>query len=116
VVDSLKGEEDPDSLVLSRKGVILPGRALIKGWAITTTLWLIELYAVLAATSQGFLFDLALMIGMYGYAASIIPGLPLAGLMGYLLRPIRNQWIHLAAFFVVPTVGFWALGSLFGFG
>jgi hypothetical protein len=39
VVDGPIGEEYPDSLVLTRKGVILTGRALIKGWAITTTLW-----------------------------------------------------------------------------
>jgi len=43
----------------------------------------IGLYAVLAATSQGFVFDVGLMIGMYGYVASIVRGLP----WGYLLQP-----------------------------
>jgi len=110
------GEQMPERLVLTRRGVILTGRALMKGWAITTTLWLIGLYAVLAATSQGFLFNLALMIAMYGYGAALATGIPLAWILGYLLRPVRNQWIHVAAFFTVPTLAFWALGSLFGFG
>ncbi|MGN8132487.1 hypothetical protein [Paenarthrobacter sp. 22069] len=109
-------EEGPDNYVLVRKGYILTGRALFKGWAITTTLWLIGLYTVLAATSQGFLLNLALMIGTYGYTAALFLGLPLGWLLGLLLRPIRNQWIHIGAFFIVPTFAFWALGSLFGFG
>jgi len=110
------GEQMPERFVLTRRGVILTGRALMKGWAITTTLWLIGLYAVLAATSQGFLFNLALMIALYGYGAALAAGIPLAWILGYVLRPVRNQWIHVAAFFIVPTLAFWALGSLFGFG
>lgn len=102
--------------VLIRSGVILTGRALFKGWAITTTLWLVGLYIVLAATSQGFLLDLALMVLMYGYGIALVTGVPLAWILGRLLRPIRNQWIHVAAFFIVPTLGFWALGSVLGFG
>ncbi|WP_285246239.1 hypothetical protein [Pseudarthrobacter sp. efr-133-R2A-89] len=102
--------------VLIRSGVILTGRALFKGWAITTTLWLVGLYIVLAATSQGFLLDLALMVLMYGYGIALATGVPLAWILGRLLRPIRNQWIHVAAFFIVPTLGFWALGSVLGFG
>jgi len=105
-----------DGEVLIRSGVILTGRALFKGWAITTTLWLVGLYIVLAATSQGFLLDLALMVLMYGYGIALVTGVPLAWILGYLLRPIRNQWIHVAAFFIVPTLGFWALGSMLGFG
>ena len=105
-----------DGDVLIRSGVILTGRALFKGWAITTTLWLVGLYIVLAATSQGFLLDLALMVLMYGYGIALVTGVPLAWILGYLLRPIRNQWIHVAAFFIVPTLGFWALGSMLGFG
>ncbi|WJH26039.1 hypothetical protein [Pseudarthrobacter defluvii] len=101
---------------LLRRGVILTGPALFKGWAITTTLWLIGLYAVLAATSQGFWFNLGLMVLMYGYGVSFVIGLPLGWILGHLLRPVRNQWLHVAAFFVVPTLSFWALGSLLGFG
>jgi len=116
MTDDPLGEQTPEPHVLIQRGVILTGRALMKGWAITTTLWLIGLYAVLALTSQGFLFNLALMIVMYGYAVALAAGLPLAWILGYLLRPVRNQWIHVAAFFAVPTLAFWALGSLFGFG
>jgi hypothetical protein len=110
------GEGPPDGDILIRRGVILTGRALFKGWAITTTLWLAGLYIVLAATSQGFLLDLALMVLMYGYGIALVTGVPLAWILGYLLRPIRNQWIHVAGFFIVPTLGFWALGSTLGFG
>lgn len=110
------GEGNPDGDVLIRRGVILTGRALFKGWAITTTLWLAGLYIVLGATSQGFLLDLALMVVMYGYGVALATGLPLAWILGYLLRPVRNQWIHVAAFFIVPTLGFWGLGSMLGFG
>ncbi|MGO4235615.1 hypothetical protein [Pseudarthrobacter sp. YAF2] len=110
------GEGTPDGDILIRRGVILTGRALFKGWAIATTLWLVGLYIVLAATSQGFLLDLALMVLMYGYGIALVTGVPLAWILGYLLRPIRNQWIHVAAFFIVPTLGFWALGSMLGFG
>ncbi|NUT70988.1 hypothetical protein [Pseudarthrobacter sp. C4D7] len=106
----------PGGEVLIRRGVILTGRALFKGWAITTTLWLLGLYAVLAATSQGFLLNLALMVLMYGYGIAFAAGVPLAWILGLLLRPVRNQWIHVAAFFIVPTLCFWALGSTLGFG
>jgi hypothetical protein len=110
------GEELLARYGLLRRGVILTGQALFKGWAITTTLWLIGLYAVLAATSQGFWFNLGLMVLMYGYGVSFFIGLPLGWILGRLLRPIRNQWLHVAAYFVVPTLCFWALGSLLGFG
>jgi len=109
-------DEMLDRYGLLRRGVILTGRALFKGWAITTTLWLIGLYAVLAATSEGFWFNLVLMVLLYGYGVSFIIGLPVGWILGRLLRPVRNQWIHVAAFFIVPALAFWALGSLFGFG
>ncbi|MFF1879935.1 hypothetical protein ACFVVC_00520 [Pseudarthrobacter sp. NPDC058196] len=116
MTDGAAGDGTPAGEVLIRSGVILTGRALFKGWAITTTLWLVGLYIVLAATSQGFLLDLALMVLMYGSGIALATGVPLAWMLGYLLRPIRNQWVHVAAFFLVPTLGFWALGSLLGFG
>lgn len=46
----------------------------------------------------------------------IISTEPLAWVLAYLLRPVRNQWIHVAAFFAVPTLVFWMLAGLLGFG
>ncbi|WP_168223128.1 hypothetical protein [Pseudarthrobacter sp. NIBRBAC000502770] len=50
------GKDLPERYGLLRPGVILTARALFKGWAITTSLWLMGLYAVLAVTTQGFWF------------------------------------------------------------
>lgn len=41
---------------------------------------------------------------------------PLAWVLGYLLRPARNQQIHVGVYFAVPTMVFWTLGGLLGLG
>ncbi|QDG88142.1 hypothetical protein [Pseudarthrobacter sp. NIBRBAC000502770] len=55
------------------------------------------------------------MVLVYGYGVSFVIGVPLGWILGRLLRPVRNQWTHLGAFFIVPTLCFCALGSLIGF-
>ena len=59
---------------------------------------------------------LALLVLMYGYGIALVFAAPLAWVLGYLLRPVHNQWIHVAVFFVVPALVFWALGGILGFG
>lgn len=52
----------------------------------------------------------------YGYGIALLAGAPLAWLLAFLLRPVRNQWVHIGAFFAVPTLSFGVLGGLPGLG
>jgi hypothetical protein len=56
------------------------------------------------------------MAVLYGFGVALLFAAPLAWVLAYLLRSVRNQWIHIGAFFAVPTVAFWLLGSVLGFG
>ncbi|MUK01500.1 hypothetical protein GM708_05895 [Vibrio cholerae] len=37
----------------------------------------------------------------YGLGVGVLTGLPLGVVLGLLLRPVRDQWIHVAVFFAV---------------
>ena len=56
------------------------------------------------------------MVLMYGYGIALAFAAPLAWVLGYLLRPVENQWIHVAVFFAAPTLALWTLGGVLGFG
>lgn len=56
------------------------------------------------------------MVILYGFGVSLVFAAPLAWVLAYLLRPVRNQWMHIGAFFAVPTLVFWLLGSVLGLG
>jgi hypothetical protein len=106
--------------------VVLRAPAFIKGWLIATTLWVgvlflvvVVMYAVptlLSGTDGGHLWGVAAMVLFYGYGIALVFGAPLAWVLAFLLRPIRNQWLHVAAFFVVPTFAFWTVAGLLGIG
>ena len=61
-------------------------------------------------------------VGLFGHGGSLwlrvalVFAAPLACVLAYLLRPVRQQWIHIRAFFAVPTLAFWLLGSVLGLG
>lgn len=59
---------------------------------------------------------LAVMVLMYSYEIALVFAAPLAWVLGYLLRTVQNQWIHIGVFFAAPTLVFWVLGSLLGLG
>lgn len=40
----------------------------------------------------------------YGLGIGVVTGLPLGIVVGLLLRPVRNQWIHVGVFFAVFTL------------
>jgi uncharacterized BrkB/YihY/UPF0761 family membrane protein len=106
--------------------VVLEAFAFIKGWFISVTLWVAGLFLIVAAQEVGspalsesggnHWLGLALLILMYGYGIALVFAAPLAWALGYLLRPVRNQWIHIAVFFAAPTLVFWTLGGMLGFG
>ncbi|WP_455834087.1 hypothetical protein [Pseudarthrobacter siccitolerans] len=98
------------------KGVTLTGKALIKGLLISSTCWIAGLLIVVWQFSPQYLGGFALMILIGGYGVAMVVGAPLAVALAYVLRPVRNQWIHLAAFFAGTTLVFWVLGALAGFG
>jgi hypothetical protein len=50
----------------------------------------------------------------WGYGIALVIAAPLGWVLAYLLRPVRNQRIHILAFLVAPTVVFWAVGGLLG--
>lgn len=56
------------------------------------------------------------MILIAGYGVALVVGAPVAVALAYVLRPVRNQWIHVGAFFLGTTLVFWVLGALAGFG
>lgn len=106
--------------------VVLDASSFIKGWLIATTLWvggmlIVVLFAygvpsVLAGTDAADLWGAGLALALYGFGAALVFAAPLALVLAYLLRPVQQQWIHITAFFVVPTVAFWTVTGLLGFG
>ena len=106
--------------------MVLDAYAFIKGWLIATSLWVGFLLLLVAAhygvaaaldgTDAGHVWGLLGMAILYGFGVSLVVAAPLAWALAYLLRPVRNQWIHIGAFFAVPTLAFWLLGSVLGLG
>jgi hypothetical protein len=106
--------------------VVLDAYGFIKGWLIATSLWVAVLLLVVAAffgvpavrngTDAGHVWGFLGMAVFYGFGVALVFAAPLAWVLAYLLRPVRNQWAHIGAFFVVPTLAFWLLGSVLGFG
>lgn len=106
--------------------VVLDAYGLIKGWLIATSLWVGVLLIAVAAffgvpavqngTDAGHLWGVLGMAAFYGFGVALLAAAPLAWVLAYLLRPVPNQWVHIGAFFVVPTLVFWVLGSVLAFG
>jgi hypothetical protein len=106
--------------------VVLDAYAFIKGWLIATSLWVGVLLLLVTAgygvpawrdgSDAGHLWGLFCMAILYGFGVSLVVAAPLAWVLAFLLRPVRNQWIHIGAFFAVPTLVFWLLGSVLGLG
>lgn len=106
--------------------VVLDAYAFIKGWLIATSLWVGALLLLVAAyygvpaardgTDAGHVWGFLGMAILYGFGVSLVVAAPLAWVLAYLLRPVRNQWIHIGAFFAAPTLVFWLLGSVLGLG
>jgi len=106
--------------------VVLDAYAFIKGWLIASTLWVGLLLVLVAAgyglsaardgTDAGHVWGLLGMVILYGFGVSLVFAAPLAWVLAYLMRPVRNQWIHIGAFFAVPTLVFWLLGTVLGLG
>ena len=104
----------------------LDAYGFIKGWLIATSLWVGVLLIVVAAffgipavrngTDAGHLWGVLGMAAFYSFGVAVVVAAPLAWLLAYLLRPVPNQWVHIGAFFVVPTFVFWVLGSVLAFG
>jgi hypothetical protein len=46
---------------------------------------------------------LALVVGLYAGGVGLVIGVPIAFVLGLLLRPVANQWLHVLAFFAVMT-------------
>jgi hypothetical protein len=106
--------------------VVLDAYAFIKGWLIATSLWVGVLLILVAAgygvpaardgTDAGHVWGILGMLILYGFGVALVFAAPLAWVLAYFLRPVQNQWIHIGAFFTVPTLGFWLLGSVLGLG
>ena len=106
--------------------VVLDAYAFIEGWLIATSLWVGVLLLLVAAgygvpasrdgTDAGHVWGFLGMAILYGFGVSLVVAAPLAWVLAYFLRPVRNQWIHIGAFFAVPTLVFWLLGSVLGLG
>ncbi|WP_211880807.1 hypothetical protein [Pseudarthrobacter albicanus] len=119
------GEAAQPQAVRSHK-VVLDSYAFIKGWLIATSIWVGLLLLVVAAgygvpaardgTDAGYVWGYLGIVVFYGFGVSLVFAAPLAWVLAYLLRPVRNQWIHIGAFFTVPTLVFWLLGSVLGLG
>lgn len=106
--------------------MVLGPFAFIKGWLISVTLWVGTLCTVLVAqelassapyeTGENYALGLAVTVLWWGFGIALVVAAPLGRVLGLLLRPVQNQWLHVAAFFAAPTTIFWILGGLLGFG
>lgn len=52
---------------------------------------------------------MALVVFFYAAAIGLVFGAPLAFALGMLLRPVRAQWLHVLAFFVVVGLAAWLI-------
>jgi hypothetical protein len=112
--------------VTGRDRVVLDTSSFIKGWLIATTLWVgvmlivapfvLGVPTVLGETDVAHHLGAGLSLAFYGYGIALVFAAPLGLVLAYLLRPVKQQWIHITAFFVVPTLAFWAVAGLVGFG
>lgn len=101
--------------------VVLGNYGLIKGVLVAGGLWLAAataLFIVLSVQEPAepapdvSLFGLWLyLMALFG-GLSLLVGFPVGVVLGLLLRPVRRQWIHVAAFFALPAAVLWAV---FGF-
>ncbi|WDF33689.1 hypothetical protein PTW37_01800 [Arthrobacter agilis] len=48
----------------------------------------------------------------YGFGIGLVTGLPLGIVIGLLLRPVRNQWVHVGVFFAVFLVAALVVAAL----
>lgn len=109
-----------------RQRVVLGPFAFIKGWLTAVVLWLTGLCIVQVAQElnsspqpddgAAFVPGIIMMLVVYGFGIALLVATPLAALLVFLLRPVRNQWLHVVAFFAVPTLTYWVLGGLLGLG
>jgi hypothetical protein len=92
--------------------VRLDGYAFVKGWAITVTLWLLGglVWAWAADATRveqpGIAYiDYIHLWPVFAFVSFFVAvGLgPLAFLLSYLLRPIRQQWLHVLGFYALFT-------------
>ena len=56
-------------------------------------------------TDAGHVWGFVGMVILYGFGISGVFAALLAWVLAYLLRPVRNQWIHIGAFLAVPPSG-----------
>ncbi|PNI07732.1 hypothetical protein CXX84_15560 [Arthrobacter sp. AFG7.2] len=106
--------------------VVLDAYGFIKGWLIATSLWVGALLLVVAVyfgvpaawngTDAGHVWGLLGIAIFYSFGVALVFAAPLAWVLAYVLRPVGNQWVHIVAFFFVPTLTFWVLGSVLNFG
>lgn len=52
------------------------------------------------------------VVAFYAAGLGLFTALPVALALGFLLRPVRSQWLHVLAFFLVPTAIAWLLIGL----
>lgn len=106
--------------------IVLDASSFIKGWLIATTLWMgvmlivapfvFGVPTVLGEADVAQLLDAGLSLAFYAFGLALVLAAPLGWVLAYLLRPVRQQWMHVTAFFAVPTLAFWAVVGLVGFG
>lgn len=114
------------SNVPGRQLLVLGPFAFIQGWFISVVLWVVpvcltvvvqELIAAPPPESgQNYVLGIVIMVLWYGFGIGLVFAAPLAWVLGYLLRPMLHQWVHVVVFFAVPTLVFWVLGGLLEFG
>jgi hypothetical protein len=52
---------------------------------------------------------MGLVVFLYAAAIGLVIGAPIAFALGILLRPVRAQWLHVLAFFVVVGLAAWLI-------
>jgi hypothetical protein len=52
---------------------------------------------------------MGLVVFLYSAAIGLVIGAPIAFALGLLLRPVRAQWLHVLAFFVVVGLAAWLI-------
>ncbi|OUM43429.1 hypothetical protein [Arthrobacter sedimenti] len=99
--DEQDGDEQDDDGTPTRHHVTFGPAAVVVGFLVGLSVLALVFSLPWAGDAAPGVFVLALA---YGGLLGAVTALPLGVVLGFLLRPVRNQWVHVGVFFSVFTL------------
>lgn len=100
---------DDGGPLASRQRVTYGLSAVVVGFLVGLTVLSLAFAATWGPEAGPGVFVMALL---YGSLIGAVTGLPLGIVLGLLLRPVRNQWVHVGAFFATFAAAAFLISAL----